>query len=118
MPRVKHYLEPGGFYHLTTRTQEGEHAFASEGAKRTVVEALASYRRAGRWRVHGFVVMVNHVHVVVSETGAGLREAVRDFKKWVWHQLRGAGGVGLWERRYDDNAICSVREMIEVIDYV
>ncbi len=118
MPRVKHYFEPGGFYHLTTRTLEGEHAFASEGAKRTVVEALASYRRAGRWRVHGFVVMVNHVHVVVSETGAGLREAVRDFKKWVWHQLRGAGGVGLWERRYDDNAICSVREMIEVIDYV
>jgi len=117
MPRVKHYFEPGGFYHLTTRTLEGEYAFASEGAKRTVVEALAFYRGAGQWRVHGFVVMANHVHAVISEAGAGLQKAIRDFKKWVWYEVRGTGNGPLWERRYDDNAICSPREMREVIEY-
>ena len=118
MPRVKHYFESGGCYHLTTRTLNGEHAFASEEAKRTVVEALASYRSAGQWRVHAFVVMSNHVHAVVSEAGSGLESVVRDFKKWVWHKLRGAGNGPLWERRFDDNAVCSQREMTEVIDYV
>ena len=118
MPRVKHYFEKGHFYHVTTRTLDGRHAFASEEAKRTAVKALAFYRSAGRWRVHAFVVMVNHVHVVVSETGAGVREAVRDFKKWVWRRLLGHGQGSLWERRYDDNAIGSVREMTDVVEYV
>jgi len=117
MPRVKHYFEAGGFYHLTTRALNGEHAFASEEAKRTAVEALTYYRSAGQWRVHAFVVMANHVHAVVSDTGAGLRDAIRDFKKWTWREVRGAGNGPLWERRYDDNAICSVREMKEVIEY-
>jgi len=118
VPRVKHYLQREGYYHLTTRTLKGEHAFASDEAKRTVVDALESCRKAGRWRVHAFVVMANHVHVVVSDTGIGLQEAVRDFKKWVWHEVRGLGNGSLWERRYDDNAIGSVHEMRVVAEYV
>jgi len=118
MPRVRHYFEPGGFYHLTTRTLDGEHAFAAERTKQTVVEALDYYRCAGRWAVHAFVVMANHVHAVVSKTGDPLEEAIRDFKKWVWHQIRSAGGGPLWERRYDDNAIGSLREMKQVTEYV
>ncbi|MBL7141444.1 MAG: transposase [Planctomycetes bacterium] len=117
MPRVRHYFEPGGFYHLTTRTLNGAHTFASEEAKRAVVEALAFYRKAGQWRVHAFVVMANHVHAVISETGAGLKDAIRDFKKWVWHEMSAAGNGPLWERRYDDNAVRSAREMKQVIEY-
>jgi REP element-mobilizing transposase RayT len=115
---VKHYLQGGGYYHLTTRTLKGEHVFASDEAKQTVVDALASRQEAGRWRVHAFVVMANHVHVVVSDAGVGLQEAVRDFKKWVWHEVRGLGNGPLWERRYDDNAIGSAHEMRAVAEYV
>jgi len=117
MPRVRHYFEPGGFYHLTTRTQNGKCTFASEEAKRTVVDALASYREADKWRVHAFVVMANHVHAVVSGNGSTLKDIIRDFKKWVWHEMGAADSGPLWERRYDDNAIRSAREMRQVIEY-
>ena len=118
MPRVKHYFEPGGFYHITTRTLGGEQAFATEEAKRLVVRALSYYRRAGRWRVYAFVVMANHVHSVVSANLGALSDTVRDFKKWIWHELARPENTSLWERRYDDNAIGSLREMKQVTEYV
>jgi REP element-mobilizing transposase RayT len=118
VPRVKHYFEKGHFYHLTTRTLDAVPAFASDAAKRKVVDALVFYRQRGDWRVHGFVVMSNHVHGVVSQVSRGLNDVIRDFKKWVFRRLKGAGGGKLWERRYDDNAIGSVREMTDVVEYV
>jgi len=118
VPRVKHYFEKGRFYHLTTRTLDGVPAFASDTAKRKLVDAMMFYRERGDWHVHGFVVMSNHVHVVVSRASRGLNDVIRDFKKWVFRHLKGAGGGKLWERCYDDNAIGSVREMTDVVEYV
>jgi REP element-mobilizing transposase RayT len=119
MPRVKHYFEPGHFYHIATRTEGGVHAFASDDAKRILVDALDFYRRRGRWRLHAFVVMANHVHLVASETGVGLSLTVRDFKKWTWRQLtRGLPETRLWERRFDDNAIIHPGELVTVIQYI
>jgi len=118
MPRVKHYFEKGHFYHITTRTEGGVFAFASDAAKRTVVNALVFYRQRGDWQVPGFVVMANHVHVVASQTGVALNNVVRDLKKFLHHELRGSSGGPLWERRFDDNAIRRVVEMREVVQYV
>ena len=118
MPRVKHYFEKGRFYHITTRTEGGVHAFASDSAKEVIVAALSFYRNRGDWKLFGFVVMANHVHFVVSETGVGLGGVVGNFKKWIWGQLAGPQPGRLWERRYDDNAIAGAEEMKNVIRYM
>ena len=118
MPRVKHYFEKGHSYHITSRTEGGIFAFGSDDAKRKIVNALAFYRQRGQWRVHGFVVMANHVHVVASQTGVPLNNVVRDLKKFLHHELRGPGESPLWERRFDDNAIRHVVEMRDVVQYV
>jgi len=118
MPRVKHYFEKGHCYHVTTRTLDGQHAFALDTVKRKVVDALAFYRERGDWRVHGFVVMSNHVHVMVSQVSRVLSYVVRDFKKWVWRRLLGPGHGDLWERRFDDNAIQDQKEMQDVVAYL
>jgi REP element-mobilizing transposase RayT len=115
---VKHYFEKGHFYHLTTRTLDGVPAFASDTAKQKVMDVLTFYRERGDWRVYGFVVMNNHVHVVVSQESRGLNDVIRDFKKWVFRQLRGPGADPLWERRFDDNAIQGQKEMEDVVTYV
>jgi len=115
---VKHWFEPGGYYHITTRTLDKKAAFASDESKQCIVDAIAFYRRRGDWRVGGFAVMINHIHLVVSQTGPDLRDTVRDFKKWVFRRLKGPGAEPLWERRFDDNAIQHEAEMLEVIQYI
>ncbi len=92
--------------------------FASEDAKQVVVDALAFYRQRGDWRLHAYVVMGNHVHVVVSQTGAGLSNTVRDFKKLVFRRLRGQNPGPIWERRFDDNHIKHAVEMRSVTQYI
>ena len=118
MPRAKHYFEPGHFYHLTTRTADGSLAFAPEEAKRAVVDALAFYRARGDWHLHAYAAMGNHVHLIASETGVGLSNVVRDFKKLVFRQLRVPDHGRLWERRFGDNAVTHAVEMREVSQYI
>ena len=118
MPRVKHYFEKGHSYHITSRTEGGVHAFATDEAKRTIVDALSFYRQRGDLGVYAFVIMANHIHLVAQETGAGLSHVVGNLKKWIWTQLQGAAPGVLWERRFDDNAICHVVELKEVVQYV
>jgi len=63
------------------------------------------------------VIMANHVHVVVSEKGAGLSQVVGNFKKWISNNL-GNATEELLERRFDDNSIQHEAEMLEVIRYI
>jgi REP element-mobilizing transposase RayT len=118
MPRVKHYFEPGHFYHITTRTEGGVHAFASDNAKKFVTDALSFYRDRGEYQLYAYVIMANHVHCVVSATEKDLCAAVGKFKKYISHQCSRADGERLWERRFDDNAILHAPEMRDVVQYI
>ena len=118
MPRVKHYFEKGHVFHITTRTKGQVHAFATDASKRIVIASLSFYRQRGDWRLFGFVIMGNHVHLVAQQTSVGLSSVVGNFKKWVWTRLAPADHDNLWERRFDDNAITHPRELQDVIQYV
>ena len=118
MPRVKHFFEQGGYYHITTRTLEGVSAFFSDASKACVIDALGFHRKRGDWKIAGFVVMINHVHLVAVQAGRNLSDTVRDFKKWVHHRLRGGAAGRLWERRFDDNAIQHEAELLQVLQYI
>jgi putative transposase len=118
VPRVKHYFEKGHFYHVTTRTVGGVFAFDSDAAKQVIVDAMAFYRQRGDWRLHGFVIMANHVHVVVSQAEISLSGVIGNFKKWISNHLGGQSEEPLLERRFDDNAITHVKELWQVVDYV
>jgi REP element-mobilizing transposase RayT len=118
LPRVKHHFEPGHYYHITSRTLGGVHAFASDADKKMVVDALAFYRRRGDWKLFAFVVMANHVHLILLETGAGLSTVIGNFKKWVSNGASYGPGYRLWERRFDDNAIVHASELREVVQYL
>ena len=119
VPRAKHYFEAGHFYHLTTRTAEGIHLFIPDDAKKILIGAVSFYRQQRRWRVCGFVIMSNHIHLVVQAAEGNLGETVAAFKRWTAGQLTNHGTVrqGVWERRFDDNAVLDPTELRGVIEY-
>ena len=118
MPRVKHCFESGHSYHITTRTRGGILIFTSDAEKKTIVDALAFYRRRGDWRLFAFVVMANHVHFVVSQTYVDLSAVIGNFKKWTSGKASFGPGYHLWERRFDDNVVVQPAEMQEVVQYI
>jgi putative transposase len=58
-------------FFVTTRTAESRPILQTDRMAALFVEVLRCYMRAGRFRVHEFVVMPNHVHLLVT-VGAGM----------------------------------------------
>ena len=85
-----------------------------------VVAALEHARRKYRFRVHGFVVMLDHVHLLVSEPErALLANAMQSFK--ISSSKRTAGAhrrSTLWQPRYYDRNIRDAEEFAEKLDYI
>ncbi|MFZ0704889.1 MAG: transposase [Candidatus Korobacteraceae bacterium] len=53
-------------FFVTTRTAEGKSILQTDRMADLFADVLRSYIRAGKFRVHDFVVMRNHVHVLIT----------------------------------------------------
>ena len=120
MARVRHGQADWLSFHVTTRTTGGAFYLASPEEKKRILDALAFYRKEGRFRLYGFVVMDNHLHLVIQpEEEQPLADIMRDFKTWTSRTNRlKPRGRKLWERRYDDNRIDSADELRSVLRYM
>jgi len=120
MARAKHYSEANAIHHVTTRTLERKPYLAKPVDKQLVLNALDFYRRRGDFALYGFVVMDNHLHIVIRpKNGCGLARIADNLKTWISRRNSAKpAGSRLWERRYDDNAIQSQREMHQALDYL
>ena len=119
MVRSLHDFETGRLYHITTRALHGRFLFEPDREKRVIIEALDHYRRAGVLTVYGFVVMANHVHLVLQPTIEDFSKIIAGFKRWTSrHSRTKPDGTAAWEEGFDDNLIRSMYEMRSVVRYV
>jgi len=60
------------------------------------------------------------LHIVIQpKSGCGLARIADNLKTWISRRNSAKpAGSRLWERRYDDNAIQSEKEMQQVLDYI
>jgi REP element-mobilizing transposase RayT len=81
-------FDPTHLYFITTTAVERVHLFKRDVTKRVIADSLA-YMRAERWiSLYAFVIMPNHVHVIVRfEEGYTLSNVMRDFKKHTSKQI-------------------------------
>jgi putative transposase len=92
--------------------------FTSDAAKRTFESALERVRRSFRLRVYGYVVMPEHVHLLVSEPANGvLGDALKSLKQGVSRRLIG-DAEHFWQKRYYDFYLRSYRQFVEKLRYI
>ncbi len=88
------------------------------------VSMLEQTRRRFSFRVYGFVVMPEHVHLLVSEPGrAQLSNAIQSLKIAVAKRSAGTRNLHgerapLWYRRYYDRNIRSYSDFVEKLRYI
>jgi putative transposase len=66
MARPKHRTKPGETYFVTTDTWERRKVFHKGIAAELVEVKLFEYRDKGRYYVHSYVVMPEHLHVILT----------------------------------------------------
>lgn len=59
-------ISPPGTYFVTTSTQSGRAILQRDAVAELFVQTLYEYRSQGRLQLHAFVVMPNHVHLIIT----------------------------------------------------
>lgn len=65
-PRVEY---PGALYHVITRGNQRQKIFSDDQDRRKYLDILSRLKKFHLFRIHAYVLMVNHVHLLL-ETGA------------------------------------------------
>ncbi len=75
-------------------------------------------RRSFALCVYGYVVMPNHVHLLLSEPPQGtLAEAIKSLKQGVSRRLIGRA-EHFWQKRYYDFNVRNERQFVEKLRYI
>ncbi len=87
-------------------------------ARRTFEVILEQVRRKHQFFVTGYVVMPEHVHLLVGEPERGkLSASVQVVKQLVSHRL-GTGDQPFWQRRYYDFNVWTEAKRVEKLRYL
>lgn len=88
MSRPKHCIRAAGAYFVTTRTWQGRRLFQKESFAKILVDTLLEGRERGFYRLHDFVLMPDHLHVLLTpEDRTSLEKAVQIIKGGSSHRI-------------------------------
>ena len=119
MPWGLQRFHASGQTHFVTFCCYHRRASFSTAAAREVFEAvLERVRRSFVLCVYGYVVMPNHVHLLLSEPPQGtLAEAIKSLKQGVSRRLIGEA-EHFWQKRYYDFNVRNERQFVEKLRYI
>jgi putative transposase len=85
---VRPVFDPTYLYFTTTNAVQRVHLFRRDVIKRIIADSL-NYMRVQRWiNLYAFVIMPNHIHVIVRFLeGHNLSDVMREFKKYTARQI-------------------------------
>jgi putative transposase len=141
MSPVKPEFDPENLYFITTTAVNRTHLFLPKEHKQIIAHSLDYMRQKGWIKFFAFVIMPNHVHILVRIlTPFTLAGVMRDFKKYTSKQIAGhclaenqqellsimeeAGEVNkkskykVWEDGYDARDVYSLGFLEQKLDYI
>lgn len=117
--RLKRFHETRQLHFLTSSCYKRRQNFRTNESRDTFVAALERVRQRYNLCVYGYVVMPEHVHLLVSEPEDGtLAQAMQSLKQGVARKLALRAKDSFWQERYYDFNIWSERKFVEKLRYI
>jgi REP-associated tyrosine transposase len=99
---------PGTFF-VTTSTHDRRRLFQVDSKAQLFIDTLQHYRREGYYKLHAFVVMPDHVHLILTPQKITLERAVGVIKGGFSRRL--ASKFPVWQRGFTDHRIRDAADM-------
>ena len=102
--------------HLTICAAQGK-PFNDKTLAAGVCQDVEFYSKHLGYRLYGFCLMPDHLHVLLSpgESGVPVSQWLSSFKSFTTNRFRKGGGLGaLWQRSAHDH-VCRARETAETV---
>jgi putative transposase len=120
MRNVKRYELPGYCYFVTTIIDGRRPLFRSPDVAQIVVETLSHYGDRGDYILHAFVVMPDHVHLLMTPRGKSISDVMRNIKSWVAKEIRERTeqSGAIWQASFHDTVIRNDDHFGKAVDYI
>jgi putative transposase len=116
---LKRYQQTGDVHFITFSCYRRGPLLADPQARDTFVSTLERARRWYGFYVTGFVVMPEHVHLLLSEPErSNLAVVLQMLKQIVSHKLREHAPTPFWQPRYYDFNVYREQKLMEKLDYM
>jgi putative transposase len=108
-------------FHVTSSTLEKKHLLQSDRAAQLFIRLLYDYRAQKRFRLHEFVVMPNHFHILLTvDAGMSIERAVQFIKGGF--AFRAGKELELkspiWQRGFSESRVLDAVAAVRARDYV
>ena len=108
-------------YFVTAGTFCKKHLLQSDRSAQLFCETLQSYRAAGKFYLHAFVVMPNHIHLLLTvPDGLTLERVMQYIKGGFSHQVGKLNGTAgpIWQKSFVDRRVRDIREFENFRRYI
>jgi len=108
-------------YFITAGTYNKTHVLQSDRMGELFCKTLFDYRDAGKVIVHAFVVMPNHIHLLISvPEGVTLERVMQLVKGGFSYQAGKQFGIrtGIWQKSFVDRRVRDAFECIRFRNYI
>ncbi|HZW97158.1 MAG TPA: transposase [Candidatus Eremiobacteraceae bacterium] len=114
-------ISPPGTYFVTFSTYHRRQLFVVELYARLFLQTLYRHRREGRYKLHAFVLMPEHVHLLLTPAiDVTIERAIQLIKGAYSHELGGIIGrkQEIWERGFTDHRIRNEVDFVHHRNYI
>jgi len=116
---LKHFQQTRQIHFLTFSCYHRQPKFTNATARDTFVSALERVRENYGLCIYGYVVMPEHVHLLVSEPERStLAQAIKSLKQGVARRLALRAADSFWQARYYDFNVWSEKKFVEKLRYI
>ena len=119
--RPSRLFSPPGTYFVTFSTWNRRRLFQVENYARLFLKTLFHYRREGRYLLHAFVLMPDHIHLLLTPAqDVTIERAIQLIKGGYSHALVKLIGrkSEIWQRGFTDHRIRNVHDFAHHRNYI
>ena len=121
MSTPNHRSAPGTSYFVTTKCAQGRFVFQVAETVQILIDILLHYRDRGVYLLHGFVVMPDHLHVLLTPSPTlTLEKAMQLIKGGSSHRIHAARKMGMqiWQIGFHDWTVRDADDWHSKIEYI
>ena len=121
MGRLRHQAFAGATYFVTTKCWQSVSIFQVQEVAEILVKKMFEYRSKGAYALHEFVVMPNHLHVLITPgASTSLERAMQLIKGGSSHEIHRARGSKseIWQAGFHESRVRDAADYRNKRDYI
>jgi putative transposase len=106
-------------YALTTTTYQRRALFVRTANAELLVKTLFHYRDQGRYKLHGFAIMPEHIHVLLTPcSNQTIERCAQCIKGGFSHEVRTQIAGEVWQPGFHEHRIRDAKDFSNQLNYI